>query len=170
MKDLLLPRERGLEIRIEGPRRLYVDPDLRNFKLYKKVLRRLVGANRVSFHAERECSVGLFFARKKAGFLRMFFDGGYSSLRFGDADKVELASGGAFSQIAVDGDYPVTFAGVDAAEPFTTSCPRHGRRNTSVFPLSGQETSISLPSLMALPSVLGNESYLVSDVLRWGGA
>eukprot|EP00959_Pyramimonas_sp_CCMP1952_P058471 1221136-Pyramimonas_sp.AAC.1 len=82
-----------------GPRRLYVDPNLCNPKLCKRVLRRLVEANLVSFHPMCECSVGLFFVvHKKSGDLRMILDGRYSSLRFGEADMVELASGGAFSQ------------------------------------------------------------------------
>ncbi|CAK0880469.1 unnamed protein product [Prorocentrum cordatum] len=119
LQDLLLPREQGLDrIRTEGPRRLYVDPNLRNPKLYQRVLRRLVDSNLVSFQLDCECSVGLFFVHKKNGDLRMILDGRYSSLRFGEADKVELASGGAFSQIAVDGDDPIAVAGVDIADAF----------------------------------------------------
>ncbi|CAK0824742.1 unnamed protein product, partial [Prorocentrum cordatum] len=119
LQDLLLPREQGLDrVRTEGPRRLYVDPNLRNPKLYQRVLRRLVDSNLVSFQLDCECSVGLFFVHKKNGDLRMILDGRYSSLRFAEADKVELASGGAFSQIAVDGDDPIAVAGVDIADAF----------------------------------------------------
>ncbi|CAK0866833.1 unnamed protein product [Prorocentrum cordatum] len=119
LQELLLPREQGLDrIRTEGPRRLYVDPNLRNPKLYQGVFRRLVDSNLVSFQLDCECSVGLFFVHKKNGDLRMILDGRYSSLRFGEADKVELASGGAFSQIAVDGDDPIAVAGVDIADAF----------------------------------------------------
>ncbi|CAK0878600.1 unnamed protein product, partial [Prorocentrum cordatum] len=119
LQELLLPREQGLDrIRTEGPRRPYVDPNLRNPKLYQRVLRRLVDSNVVSFQLDCECSVGLFFVHKKNGDLRMILDGRYSSLRFGEADKVELASGGAFSQIAVDGDDPIAVAGVDIADAF----------------------------------------------------
>eukprot|EP00959_Pyramimonas_sp_CCMP1952_P061565 1286538-Pyramimonas_sp.AAC.1 len=53
LEDLLLPRERGLDrVRTEGPRRLHVDPNLRNPKLHRKVLQRLAEANLVSFHLE----------------------------------------------------------------------------------------------------------------------
>ena len=46
----------------------------------------------------------------------MILDGRHSSLCFSDTDKVELASGGAFSQIVVDGGvadgrYPVRIVG-----------------------------------------------------------
>ncbi|CAK0905964.1 unnamed protein product, partial [Prorocentrum cordatum] len=119
LQDLLLPREQGLDrIHTEGPRRLYVDPNLRNPKLYQRVLQRLVDSNLVSCQLDCECSVGLFFVHKKNGDLRMILDGRYSSLRFAEADKVELASGGAFSQIAVDGDDPIAVAGVDIADAF----------------------------------------------------
>eukprot|EP00959_Pyramimonas_sp_CCMP1952_P354586 7427666-Pyramimonas_sp.AAC.1 len=53
----------------------------------------------------------------------MILDGRYSSLRFGEADKVEVASGGAFSQIAVDGDAPIAVAGVDVADAFYNILP-----------------------------------------------
>ncbi|CAK0843088.1 unnamed protein product [Prorocentrum cordatum] len=117
LQELFLPRQLGLErLQEAGPRRLYTDLALRNPRLYAEVVRWLQDAGLVDFHSAAECNVGLFFVRKKSGQLRMILDGRHASPRFHAADSVELATGAAFSQIAVDGDEPICIGGVDIAD------------------------------------------------------
>ncbi|CAK0822697.1 unnamed protein product, partial [Prorocentrum cordatum] len=114
LKELLLPQQLGMErIKEVGPRRLYTDPALRNPRLYKMVVRRLMSAGLVDFSSSAECYVG-----KKNGSLRMILDGRHASLRFAPADPVELATGSAFAQISVDGDEPISIGGVDICDAF----------------------------------------------------
>ena len=97
LEKMLLFREEGLTRAKEfGPGRVYVDPNLRNPRLYRKVAKRLMDSNPVAFYDSSVCEVGLFFARKKDGRLRMILDGRRSSLLTADPDKVDVASGGAF--------------------------------------------------------------------------
>ncbi|CAK0827570.1 unnamed protein product, partial [Prorocentrum cordatum] len=119
LKELLLPQQLGMErIKEVGPRRLYTDPALRNPRLYRMVVRRLMSAGLVDFSSSAECYVGMFFVRKKNGSLRMILDGRHASLRFAPADSVELATGSAFAQISVDGDEPISIGGVDICDAF----------------------------------------------------
>ncbi|CAK0790921.1 unnamed protein product, partial [Prorocentrum cordatum] len=121
LQELLLPRERGLaRVAEHAPKRAYSDPNLRNPRLYKKVLHRLVSSHLVEFHTDALSSVGMFFVYKKSGALRLILDGRIPSQLFDEPPKVKLATGAAFSQLRVDSREPVCVAGVDIADAFYT--------------------------------------------------
>ena len=114
-----MPRQTGLErVKEFGPARPYVDPSLRNPKLYKRVLRQFEAAGLVEYRLRCEAPVGLFFVYKKDGSLRVILDGRCASHHFDAPPVVELATGSSFAQISVDSDGPISLAGVDIVNAF----------------------------------------------------
>ena len=80
LKALELSQEQGrASIEASGPTKLYVDPALRNPRLYARLLRRLHDIGLVEYHATCICSVGVFFVYKKNGYLRLILDGRHAS-------------------------------------------------------------------------------------------
>lgn len=100
-------------------KRPYFDPALKRSKAsYVKFVQRLHASNLVEFRTEAREHVGIFFVWEKSGKQRMIVDARLSNMWFGAPEKVELATGTAFSQIEVDQGPPIEVAGVDIADCF----------------------------------------------------
>ncbi|CAK0849158.1 unnamed protein product [Prorocentrum cordatum] len=121
LHDMMLSQSEGrARIESDGPRKLYIDPALRNPKLYIQLLRILERRNLIDYYADKACSVGVFFVYKKSGKLRPILDGRHASLHFKAPDKVALASGASFAGLHVDSGKPIAVAEVDLADAFYT--------------------------------------------------
>ncbi|CAK0826016.1 unnamed protein product [Prorocentrum cordatum] len=121
LHDMMLSQSEGrARIESDGPRKLYIDPALRNPKLYIQLLRILERRNLIDYYADKACSVGVFFVYKKSGKLRLILDGRHASLHFRAPDKVALASGASFAGLHVDSGKPIAVAEVDLADAFYT--------------------------------------------------
>ncbi|CAK0871377.1 unnamed protein product, partial [Prorocentrum cordatum] len=121
LHDMMLSQSEGrARIESDGPRKLYIDPALRNPKLYIQLLRILERRNLIDYYSDKACSVGVFFVYKKSGKLRLILDGRHASLHFRAPDKVALASGASFAGLHVDSGKPIAVAEVDLADAFYT--------------------------------------------------
>ncbi|CAK0887025.1 unnamed protein product, partial [Prorocentrum cordatum] len=135
LHDMMLSQSEGrARIESDGPRKLYIDPALRNPKLYIQLLRILERRNLMDYYADKACSVGVFFVYKKSGKLRLILDGRHASLHFRAPDKVALASGASFAGLHVDSGKPIAVAEVDLADAFYTMLLPPGFRRYFALP------------------------------------
>lgn len=97
----------------------YSDPIFRRQRsVYSDFISRLHASNLIEFRTQARERVGVFFVWKKSGKQRMVVDSRLANLWFDSPEKVQLATGSAFSRLEVDRGPAIEVGGVDIKDAF----------------------------------------------------
>lgn len=125
---IVLVQEARKVLRLEGPRRPYGDPLLRDPRTYGGLLRRLVASGVVEIVREPPTEiVDIFFVGKSDKRLRPVIDCRRSNRYFKKADGVALASGDSFSRLEIPAGAGLVVGQVDIKDAFYRMEPRGPR-------------------------------------------
>ena len=111
------------DMQASGFKRPYLDPHLRDKKVYLEFLRRLLGAGLLDLVGGAEpgevvAEVGAFAVHKKNGSQRLVIDARASNFYFAEPDAVHLATGSSLALLELPEGSDLWIAAVDIADAF----------------------------------------------------
>ena len=102
--QLLPPDEAQEQVAKLGLRKLYMDPRLKDRRVYSRFLRRMQASHLVDFSLKKPCEeVSLFFVTKKGDRLRLIVDARRSNAHFRQPQSVSLSTAESLGSIELEG-------------------------------------------------------------------